>query len=226
VYVELDLKVMLEGPFNGSGMTTDINSILPSNQPFNTNPLADWYYTGFEFVATMPGNATEWALLEIRDATTASLALPGTMIAKQAVLLLNDGSIVDLDGTSNPNFLLTYSNNLYAVIWTRNHIGVISAAPLVRVGGPFTYDFTTGAAQVLGGSAGHKFLGGGIWGMVSGDANGNGEIGFPDKINIWEYQVGEYGYLESDFSLDGQVDNQDKNDYWFNNMGYNSFIPE
>ena len=65
-----------------------------------------------------------------------------------------------------------------------------------------------------------------IWGVKSGDANGTGLVAIGDKTNVWSLQVGEHGYLESDYNFDGEIDNQDKNDFWLPNMGEGSQIPE
>jgi len=223
--VELDLKVMLEGSFNSSGsMNTDINNILPLNHPFDSNPLADWYYTGSEYVSPMPADVAEWVLVELRDAANPISAFPGNVVAKQAALLLYDGSIMGVNG-SNMQFSISYDDKLFAVVRTRNHMGVISANRLVKTGGIYPYDFTLGAGQALGGPLGHKLLSGGIWGMVSGDGDGNGQIQLPDKIS-WHNLAGKTGYLEGDFNLNGQVNNQDKNEYWLLNLGKGSFIPE
>ena len=61
--------------------------------------------------------------------------------------------------------------------------------------------------------------------MVSGDANNDGLINQADKV-IWINQAGNNGYLPADFNMDSQIDNSDKNDYWFLNQNYYSTIPE
>jgi hypothetical protein len=43
---------------------------------------------------------------------------------------------------------------------------------------------------------------------------------------IWINQVGNNGYLSSDFMMDSQIDNADKNEFRFLNQGYSSPIPE
>jgi len=47
-----------------------------------------------------------------------------------------------------------------------------------------------------------------------------------DINNVWDVQTGNTDYLESDFNLDTQSDNKDKNDYWWTNLGKGSSIPE
>ena len=58
-----------------------------------------------------------------------------------------------------------------------------------------------------------------MWGMVGGDANADGSVNDADNDVFWESQSGKYGYRSSDYSLDSQVDNKDKNDIWLPNSG-------
>jgi len=235
----LDVTVFLEGPFNPATnlMIHDpsVESIL--NQPFGPalpyfgNPLPDWYYTGSESIsAPFPANVTDWVLVELRDAPDVTSALPVTSIAQQAAFVTTDGKVVDLDGSSMLNFSASVSDGLFIVVWQRNHSGLISTLPL-PIPGPgtiVTYDFSSGSGQAHGGTSAQKLLSTvpDIWGMFSGDGDGSGDIDMNDKINVWSLQTGNSGYLESDFNLNGQSNNADKNDYWLPNLGEGSFIPE
>ena len=97
--VTLDLKVFLEGPFNETGMNTSLTGEpvegFPLNQPYNTPP---WNYMGTESVTSVPPGVVDWVLVEMRDTSNVSLATGETTIASQAAFLLNDGSIVGMDG--------------------------------------------------------------------------------------------------------------------------------
>ncbi len=220
---DLDLKVYLHGPFNESEMNTDLNSILPLGQPYNTSP---WNYLGSETTTLIPNpNIVDWILVELRDTTDASIATPGTTIAQQAAFILKDGSVVDMDGSSNLQFSNSIIQSLFVVIWHRNHIGIISSNPLIRIGEVYSYDFTIDDLQVLGGSLGYKELIPGTWGMASGDGDANGLVESDDKTNIWLPDVGTNGYKVSDFNMDTQVDNKDKNDIWHFNSGKDSQVP-
>ena len=231
----LNLTVFLEGPFNPSTnkMDTDINGLLPTNHPFQPtlpyfgNPSPDWYYTGSESAPTPNIYIVDWVLVELRDATSAAAAAPGTMIAQQAAFVLNTGEVVDLNGGSLLNFTATVNNGLYVVIWQRNHLGVLSANALSLSGGTYTYNFSTGSGQAHGGAAAHKQLSSTpvMWGMMSGDGNGSGQVLTADKNAPWAIQAGTAGYLEGDYNLNGQVNNPDKNDYWLPNDGEGSEVP-
>lgn len=62
--------------------------------------------------------------------------------------------------------------------------------------------------------------------MMAGDGDGSGDVSIPDKNNVWNIQTGTAGYLESDYNLNINVSNQDKNDFWFKNNGKATYIPD
>ena len=115
------------------------------------------------------------------------------------------------------------NNNLFVVVWHRNHLGVMSAIPLTYSGGSYSYNFSSAEGQAYG--DGHKQIDTGIWGMIAGDGNSDGEISVVDK-NVWSSQAGKPGYLNGDFSMDAQVNNQDKNDFLINNVSEQSQVPD
>ncbi|HDQ46354.1 MAG TPA: hypothetical protein ENN17_12795 [bacterium] len=65
----------------------------------------------------------------------------------------------------------------------------------------------------------------GVYGLFAGDANGDGQIKVDDKNDYWWIEVGRAGYWSGDFNLDGQVKVDDKNDYWWKNVGRGSQVP-
>jgi len=223
---QLALKVNLEGPFSGLEMQSMLNSngYIPTSQPYNTPP---WNYNGTENVAAIPNNEiVDWVLVELRETSGgATTACPSTSIYTKAAFLKKDGSIVDIDGISNLSTGGSNLNNLFAVIWHRNHLGIMSSVPLMKTGGLYNYDYTYSSSQVHGGSLGHKQLVPGIWGMISGDGDANGNVNNGDKVDVWRPQSGSSGYKSGDFSLNGQVDNADKITYWTPNTGRSSQIP-
>lgn len=148
------------------------------------------------------------------------------MIAQQAAFLLNNGIIVGLNGSGLLQFPTTITHNLFVVIWHRNHLGVMSATPLNLSAGSYSYDFSTGSGQVYGGTNGHKEIGTGIWGMIAGDGDANGQINNGDKIDVWVVEVGTQGYKAGDFNLDVQVNNGDKIDIWMPNSGMGGQVPD
>ncbi|MEZ5195822.1 MAG: GEVED domain-containing protein [Bacteroidales bacterium] len=221
--IRLELTAMLEGPFDGVEMKTDINTFLPLSQPFNMPP---WTYNGGESVGAIPaGDIVDWVLVDLRDASAPANATPATSVAMQAAFIKNDGSIVGLDGFSNLEVMASVSQNLYVVVWQRNHIGIMSNNALTPSGGIYGYDFSSGMNQVFGGANGHKELAPGVWGMFSGDGDHNGTINAGDKSTTWENQAGTKGYIDSDYNLDSESNNIDKDDFWFPNIGEGTQVP-
>jgi len=221
--ISLALTAVLEGPFNGIEMRTDLNSILPLSQPFNMPP---WNYTGSESVGAIPSaDVVEWVLIDLRDAASPGAATSGTSIATQAAFILSDGSVVGLDGSSNLEFPVSISQNLFVVVWQRNHIGIMSNNAITPSGGVYSYNFSTGMNQVYGGANGHKILIPGVWGMFSGDGDRDGNINSGDKSTTWENQAGTSGYLFSDYNLDAESNNIDKDEFWVPNIGMGSQVP-
>jgi len=222
----VDLKVFLEGAFSGSEMSTNLNGngLLPLNQPYNSGP---WNYTGTESVSAIPNDdITDWIMVEFRDTTEAILATSGTTIEKQAAFLLKDGTVVGLDGNSLLSLTNIPTHQLFAIIYHRNHMEIMSANPLSVNSNTYSYDFTNSAISVFGGVDAHSEISPGIWGMAGADGNANGEIDINDKYAVWYIQAGLQGYLPGDFNLDSEVENTDKNDLWIPNFNKISIIPE
>lgn len=222
--VSVDLTVFLEGPYNESLMNTNLTdlTIIPFQQPYNTSP---WNYTGTESVSTIPTNVVDWILLELHDASSVENVNSGTMVETQAALLLSDGSIVQTDGVSFPEFEYALSQDVFIIIRHRNHLDILSENALTKTGENYVYDFSSGIDQVYGSTSGYKFIGSGIWGMVSGDANADGTIDGFDKSDNWDMETGLPGYLPSDLNMDGESNNLDKNDLWLINSVYSSQAP-
>ncbi|MBL7103373.1 MAG: C10 family peptidase [Bacteroidales bacterium] len=221
----VDLKVFLEGPFNVSDMNVDLNNdgLLPLSQPYNVYP---WYYTGNEDVTSIPNSdIVDWVLVEYRDAPDVASATSVTMITRQAAFLLNNGSIVGLDGSSYLQFYNSIIQQLFVVVWHRNHLGILSANPLMETDGTYSYDFTTDSSKVYGGETGYNEIASGIWGMVGSDGNADGDINNADKNNIWTMQAGMSGYKPGDYNMDCNVNNIDKNDVWVPNIEKGTQVP-
>lgn len=220
-----DLKLFLEGPFSGTQMNNTLaaNSQLPLSQPYNNLP---WNYSGLENVPNLPNqNIVDWVLIELRESDGDALnATEDKVIARRAGFLMTDGSVKDLNGTNILEFPVPSYTNLYAVIRHRNHLGIMTAVPLTKIGDYYSYDFSTGSDKVIGGLTGYNQLSANTFGMVSGDGDANGLIEFSDLLNTWVQQAGSSGYLYGDFNMDIQVENKDKNINLLTNLGKSSVI--
>ncbi|TVQ13682.1 MAG: serine protease [Bacteroidetes bacterium] len=230
---QLDINLVLEGPHAPEGealMHTNLRDagVIPLSQPFgpqlpyfgNDQPV--WYYTGSEVAESLPEDVVDWVLLELRDAPDVSQADVGTVVWRRAALLLNTGEVTDLSGESLM-VNVQPENELFVVVYHRNHLAVMSAQPLLFNDGTYSWDFTTGIQQAY--QQGQKHLGNGIYGLFGGDGDGNGQIQTQDKNEIWNQQAGQSGYLPGDFDLNGQVQTQDKNEIWNPNSGVAAQVP-
>ena len=226
VPVALNLKVFLQGPYNSGSMSTALNSggFLKASaltQPYNST---SWNYSGSESVSTDPNffvnhpTIVDWVLIKLRTSTDAA-----STQSTRAAFIRSDGSIVDLDGISLVKFDGLSPNSYYIVVIHRNHLAVMSHDP-VSLPNSSAYDFTTAQTQANGTNS-MKDLGSGVYGMWTGDADGNGQIQNSDKNSYWQVQVGLAGYQSADFDLNGQVQNNDKNSYWSVNVGLGTQVP-
>jgi len=220
----VDLTAFLEGPYAYGSMDTNLlqGGVIPLSQPFNTAP---WNYAGTESVSSFPQYTVDWVLIEIRDAADAASATSATVIDRQAAFVNYTGAIVASDGSSNLVLTGPVTQNLFVVIYHRNHLSVMSATALTESGGVYPYNFTTGETQAYGGANGHKEIGTGIWGMFGGDTDANGTIEVADKT-AWAGQAGTTGYKSGDLNMNIQVDNTDKNDVFVGNSGSSSQVPD
>jgi hypothetical protein len=217
------VKVLLQGPYNGLTMNTSLNSqgLIPLTQPFNS---VTWNYSGAESVSSIPSNVVDWLLLDLRTGVEGT-----TIVGKRAAFLKSDGSIVDLDGNSAVSFTGVSNGNYYLGIHHRNHLSILSQSPLSFSNGNITanYDFTTGQNKVYGTNP-MKDLGGGKYGMIAGDASGDGTINATDLNNYWIPQNGtpyDYQTKTSDFNLDASINATDLNSFWIPNNGNSTQVP-
>ena len=71
-----------------------------------------------------------------------------------------------------------------------------------------------------------KNFGDGNFGLYAGDADADGQVQTDDKNVQWRQQIGLSGYQSADFNLNSQVQNDDKNFYWRPNVGKGSAIDQ
>jgi hypothetical protein len=225
---ELDLTVFLQGPYAGSfQMSTDLNpGYIPLAQPYNTSP---WNYFGTESITATPNNqVVDWILVELRDAASAASATAATTVSRKAGFLLSDGTVVATDGSTRLTAPVFIDQNLFVVIRHRNHLDIMSSAPLVKSNGVYTCNFSQIGA-IYGTSNGYIQLEPGIPGLIAmagGDGNADGTVNSSDKNSFWSFFVGSRGYLSGDYTLSGHINNPDKNEVWLDNLGKSSEVPD
>lgn len=149
--VKVQLRGVLQGAYSSNTglMRDDLRSanLLPTTQPY-----VAWGYNGMETVSssalTVTGNdaIVDWVLVELRNA-----AAPSSVIATQAALLQRDGDVVDASTQSHDLTFTTLSaGNYYVVLRHRNHLGVMTQAPLPLSSTAVPVDFTTTTTAVYG----------------------------------------------------------------------------
>jgi hypothetical protein len=204
-----DIQAFMEGPYNGLTMNTFLNDIdlIPLSQPFTSLP---WAYAGTETVAEIPANAVDWVLLEVRETTgDVETATAATIVAQQAAFILDNGSVVALDGESNVLIPLAFTDNVYVVLWHRNHIRLMSSTALTQVSGVYTYDFTDAQSKTYGSF--QKEIGAGVFGMYASDIDSDGEV-FSGDLGLLLNEYPSFNvYSNSDVDLDGEVFSGDLN---------------
>ncbi len=171
----------------------------------------------------------DWVFMELRSEMDST-----SVIATRSALLQKDGDIVDTDGISPVSFFVS-DGAYYVSVRHRNHLGVMTAEPLLLKTGEVTsIDFTDPSTPTFGEHAqkliGEKQV---LWG---GNANpdkwvilSGGGLALPDRdmiffdifLNLWlanpdsviKYNSVLQGYYNSDTNLDGKVKYQGpKND--------------
>jgi len=250
VCIEIDAKVLLEGPVVDNGntgiMTTKLYNFgylpgqkpasffgiaTPAGQPYNVAP---WNYNGAEgndYNYLIPGkgdkagypvNTTDWVLVSLRTGTGSA-----TTICTKAALLMSDGTIEFVEGFDCCDIDTTINYRL--VIEHRNHLIIMTSIQLKPIEGVMTYDFSNNQSYIGIFGFGQKVVGGKFV-MYSGNGDqtttaiDDTDINVKDK-DSWLLQNGlNSSYYKNDFDLNGDVNVQDKS-MWINNNGKFSDIP-
>ena len=211
-------KVFLEGPYStGTGLMSDAlrsGGLVPASQPytalgytFTGTPGAGGTLSGGVLAVTGNNAIVDWVILELRNSST-----PATVVASCAALLQRDGDVVALDGTSAVTFVQG-PGSYYVAVRHRNHLGVMTAAPVSLTGSATTVDFTTLATSVYGTNA--RTTTGSVQALWTGDVSFNKEVKYTGTANDRDpilVRVGSTtpnntvsGYFAEDTNLDGQV---------------------
>jgi hypothetical protein len=219
--ITANLKVLLEGPYNGSGsMTTTLNTnhLIPLTSD-SAYPTATYGYSA-SVVGSIPDSSiVDWVFVELRTGTSSD-----STVGEHAAFLKSDGTIVGTDGTSPVSFPGLSPGNYYVVIRHRNHLAIMTASAIPLSSSSALYDFTTSQSQAYTTSTDPMIdLGGGVFGMFSGDTNGSGIITAADKSIVNSFNL-DAGYYASDTNFSGIVTAADKTNINSNNLKQ-EFVP-
>jgi len=208
--ISVNPKIILEGPSIGGGLMSDNlrgNNIIPLTSPYPDAMGA------MASVFTVTGNdaVVDWVYVSLMDKMDQSVEIASTSGFVQV-----DGDIVKENGVDALTFDVA-ADDYYVRIIHRNHLAILTAAPVTLNGGGSTLDLTADPLAIFEGVNAVADLGG-IFAMISGDVDSNGQIQNTDVNNI-RPQIGVSGYLNIDADMNGQVQNTDINQYIRPNLG-------
>jgi len=237
--ISLRLNVLLEGATIGNGMGFEtimrdnlrnspftMVNYIPVADPYTNNPA---YNTNFIRVGdgtnpdfqsiTNPAamfadrgttSAVDWIFIELRDKL-----VPTTIVGTRSAIVQRDGSVVDIDGSSNIKFPSIPTDNYYVAVRHRNHLGVMTANPVpeTNFSGAGVVDFSTMAPIDLWNNSmaynGYemKLLPGGVKrALWAGDADASRKIKYTapgdDLFRIFNNALNHPGNISSDYNYD------------------------
>lgn len=184
-------------------------NMIPLNQPYNVQPFG---YTGtesFVSLASIPSDAVDWVLVEIKDASNVS-------VFTTAAILKQSGNIVDVNGSQNlslGNFVPTLGYNYKIVIRHRNSIAIATNQNIVIASNTNTLVDLTKNINVKGANqvqVGTDTSNQPVYGMRKGNVTGNDSIDANDRNIGLNAQESDGIYSANDTNLDGVVDAQDR----------------
>ncbi|MEM9990330.1 MAG: hypothetical protein AAF738_01135 [Bacteroidota bacterium] len=109
------VSVYLQGPLSSGGlMSTALGTQIPLQQPYHSLE-----HTGTETLSSIPANMVDWVLVKLHDTGN-------TRLYTRAALLLNDGRVVDLDGSSAVVFEDVIADDYHVSVHHRNHLGIMT----------------------------------------------------------------------------------------------------
>ena len=194
---------------------------FPLSQPYNVTPFN---YIGTENVAAVPANVVDWILLEFRKPFSGAAidAIQSSIVGSKAVFLLNNGSMVDLDGSTVSNFDISKQGAGFVVVRHRNHLAVMSNSLPSNALGSFTNNYSVLANNYIKPSplslpATTLFAtlpGSGLYGLWGGDVNRDKSVTTVDltpiNIAIAGAAIGNTNvYNPRDINLDKNVTTAD-----------------
>ncbi len=214
--VALSLKVLLDGPYvPGSGLMSDglrTASLIPLTEPYTA---LGFDMHGGSGLGTVPGflNTTgndalvDWVLVELRAAGNNS-----QVVATVPALLQRDGDVVGRLLTPSP-LVSVAPGNYFVALRHRNHLGVMTAAPVAVSTATPLIDFRSIALATYGTEA--RRTQAGMMTLWSGDALRDGVIKYTGSGNDRDpilTRIGGStpnntvsGYHPEDVNMDGVV---------------------
>ncbi len=166
-----NLRAFLSGAMSsGANMTKllNTNGLLPLTTPYTVAPFNAPTIT----TTAIPTEATDWILVEVRDAIN-----PTTIISQTSAFILADGMIVNYDGT--PLRLKNGVANGIIALRHRNHLPIRTESGLNLVN-PTLKNFSSDISEAYTNSSittnANMNLINGVYAMWAGDVNQDGYV--------------------------------------------------
>jgi hypothetical protein len=166
--VTLPIKLILGGAYqSNSGLMHATLRTLP-DFPL-TSPYGGGETTTSRTILTA-NNIVDWVIVELRSSTAMT-----TVVTTAAALLQADGDVVGLDGTSTLTFTVA-ADNYYVALNHRNHLGVMTANPIMLTAATALLDLTQTSTLIYGTHARQIHSSTGVAMLWAGDANQDGQV--------------------------------------------------
>lgn len=239
-HVTLDLRVLLQGPYQSPGVMVSgyIPDTLRSYFTTRADPDSNMYANFGTNTFSVPTGAIDVVALELRTGTAAATTVPGS---SKLAWLMSDGSLRDFRTASAAHPVMYFNvapGNYYVVVRHRNHLPMMSSVPVAFVGpGPTSYDMTRIASVYAMNSAVQR--GGFVFPADARIAAFLGNVGTTpgepiQHVNAFDFflvyvdhALALSGYLQTDVNLDGVVNALDYQRVQLNNDRlYYSNVPE
>lgn len=218
VGVTVPVIVGLQGPMDpANGLMHDSlrrRSLLPMMEPYTALGYAHVNGGGGEMTdvdmlnTTGTGAPVDWILVEFRDQGNWN-----NVVATRSGMLLSNGQVVEPDDPTPLTFNVS-AGNYYVAIRHRNHLPIITAAPVSISNSMLTLDLTSTPSVVFGGAAAFTQVGA-LYTMVAGDCSGDNEVKYIGNDNDRDIILQDIGgsvptnsvtgYYLSDVNLDGGI---------------------
>ncbi|MBK7084174.1 MAG: lamin tail domain-containing protein [Flavobacteriales bacterium] len=206
----LQARVVLEGPYNSAtGLMNGalaVQGLLPVTEPYSALGYPHVGGGGEVFSISGGQSVVDWVVLELRSANN-----PAIVLASRSAILLVGGQVVDTDGLAPVSFDLP-ADNYHVAVRHRNHLGVMTSAPLALSPEVSSVDFTSPATAMYGTNARKSITGTfstlALW---AGDVTFNNQLKYAGSNNDRDPILTAIGGLVPTNTLSGQYRQEDIN---------------
>lgn len=211
----ISLNAFLQGPMTSSTTMSDAlrtGGLIPLTEPFTALGYTH-VGSGGETIDPMVltllyGQVVDWVFVELREKDD-----PSVVIQTRCGLIKHNGSIVSTNGATNITFSAV-PGDYHIALKHRNHLGVMTAAPLALGPGGASLDLRVASTPTYGTNARASAFGrSALW---SGDVNSNGNVKYAGSGNDRDPVLVIVGgsvptntvnsvYARQDVNMDGKV---------------------